>query len=192
MIDLIDFVNFAFLHSVPNPSWRRNLAPGHFGFYRTSEEALYVGFVVQLVDVFGGWLLVAGENDLWFHYHPGKPWLAVISLLEMTDGIVFVAVDDETAHGGDREKGEHVAAGESGREGLFGVDAVGTAEEFRSGSRLQALSASRKVPLVVARKVFITESSLATFPGESRFVFAHGNLSMVKPLESKRIMFLES
>ncbi len=146
-----------------------------------------MGFVVQLVDVFGGWLLVAGENDLWVHYHPGKPWPTVISLLEMTDGIVFVAVDDETAHGGDGEKGEHVAAGESGREGLFGVDAVGTAEEFRSGSRPQTLAASGKVPLVVARKGFVTEPSLATVPGESRFVFAHGNLSMVKPLESNYV-----
>mgnify|MGYP005680911807 FL=1 len=146
-----------------------------------------MGFVVQLVDVFGGWLLVAGENDLWVHYHPGEPWPTVISLLEMTDGIVFVAVDDETAHGGDGEKGEHVAAGESGREGLFGVDAVGTAEEFRSGSCPQALAASGKVPLVVTRKVFVTESSLATFPGESRFVFAHSNLSMVKPLESNYV-----
>jgi len=170
----------------------RNLAPGHLGFHRTSEETLCVGFVMEFVDVFEGWLLVAREHDLRIHRDLGEPGLPVFSFLQVTNGVVFIAVDDEAAHGGNGEKCQHVAAGEGGGEGFLRIDAVWAAEEFWSRRRLQALATAGEVPLVVAWIILIAESSVATFPGESRFVFTHGDLSPEKAPESKRIIDLDS
>lgn len=45
----------------------------------------------------------------------------------MADCSVLVRVDDFLSHGGNGEKCEHVAAGEGGDEGLFGIDLGGVA-----------------------------------------------------------------
>ena len=147
-----------------------------------------VRLVVELGDVFGGRLLVAGKGDRWIHDHFREPGFSVVALFEIAGRVVFVAVDDVPAHGSDREEGEHVAAGERGGECLLGIGAVGVAQVGRCGGGAETLSAAGKLPGVLAGEFFVAESAFTTLPCQGRVMLAHVNGSGETAGESMPIL----
>lgn len=92
-----------------------------------------------------------------------------------TDRIIAVAVDDMTALRGDRQKPQHVAAGDGGDKCLLGIDCRGNRE--RSGHRMRRRGggdfyATVKKPAVAATVTIIRENGALPIPRNRRGVIA--------------------
>ena len=68
---------------------------------------------------------------------------AVGVFLDVADRAVFIAVDDETFVGGEREKRQHVAARQRGDERRFRVDQLRIAEVLGRGGAFTAMPRSK-------------------------------------------------
>ncbi len=79
--------------------------------------------VVQRFDRGTVWLHVAAERDARPQHDRLRPVASVRDSAHRADGFVFVAVDDETLLGCEREEPQHVAARNRRNERFLGVDA---------------------------------------------------------------------
>src|SRR5215218_7269235 len=79
--------------------------------------------------------LVAREFDSWVQGDPGHEKLAVLVLGHDPERLVLVGIDDEALLGGNRQEGQHVAAGDGRHEGLFRIDGILPRERQRHDGR---------------------------------------------------------
>ena len=147
--------------------------PGDRRFYGIGEKTFLMGFVVELIEILARGLFFAGEGDLRMKDDPGEPGFSVFTFFEKSDRRVFVAVDDITAHRGDREKGEEMATRERSGESLFGIQAIRCSQVGRGCRGFDRLAAPGEVPLMGAREFLVAEATFSTGPRKGCKMFAH-------------------
>jgi hypothetical protein len=147
---------------------------GDFGGDGVGEEAFLVGDFVDLGELFFGGEAIAGELDFGVEGDAGDGEFSFGTGFEVTDGTIGVAFDGKAFFAGDGEEGEHVAGGEGGDEGAFGIDAVGIAEEFLGGGGAEGVAVFES-PVMVPGVGLVGEIGVGiSFPGEGGLVFGHG------------------
>ena len=137
------------------------------------EEAFLVGDFVDLGELCIGGEAITGELDFRVEGDAGDGEFSIGTGFEVTDGAVGVAFDGETFFTGDGEESEHVAGGEGGDEGAFGIDALGISEEFPGGGGAEGVAVFES-PFVVPGVGLVGEIDVGiSFPGEGGLVFGH-------------------
>jgi hypothetical protein len=144
----------------------------HLGLDRVGDETILVGRVMQLVELVGRWLFVAGEFDLRLERHAGDRHLAFRVLIHVADRVINVFVQNEFLLTGDRQEGKHVTTGERSDERFLGINIFRVAQISGRG-RGRHFVAAVEFPSVIARILLILERCIAALPGESDFMFGH-------------------
>jgi len=151
-------------------------AQNDLAFDAASDEALFVGLVVQGVKFFGGGLKGSANGDFGGEDDLGHGIFAVVCFGEEGLGIVVVAVYYVTLGGGEDQKPEHVAAGDSSGQGFFGIDcgriAVG-GRDNAGGSAARNDGAAIEAPRMGPAIFFVDKRSFATFPDDIDPVLGH-------------------
>ena len=81
-----------------------------FSRHRVGDKAFVVSLIVQPIEIRLRRLLGPAENNIRVQFYACNGELAAGVLFKAPDGIIFIAVDDETPVRRQREKRQHVAA----------------------------------------------------------------------------------
>lgn len=145
-------------------------------FDAASDEALFVGLVVQGVKFFGGGLKGAANGDFGGEDDLGHCIFAIVRFGEQGLGIVVVAVYDVPLGGGKDQEPEHVTTGDGSGKGFFGIDCGGIAVDGRddaSGSAARDDGTTVEAPGMGPAIFFVDKRSFATFPDDIDPVLGH-------------------